>query len=102
MPAQARTASQKLPGMHAKSLHSCNVPANLAAPAQDSANSSCLPSAPSQRVQSGIVSVMSGARDGNLDHQVRGEPETIAGSNGGPPQQSWSLGSSGQRVCSPC
>ena len=52
---------------------------------------------PSQRVQSGLIGVMSGARDGNLDHQVRGEPESIAGS-GGPPLKTWSLGSSGQRV----
>ena len=55
---------------------------------------------PSQRVQSGLIGVMSGARDGNLDHQVRGEPESIAGS-GGLPRQSGSLGSSGQRVSSP-
>lgn len=66
---------------------------------QDSSNSSCLPSMPGQRVQSGLISVMSGARDGNLDNQVRGEPETVAGSSAGaPPRNSWSLGSSGQRV----
>ena len=55
---------------------------------------------PSQRVQSGLIGVMSGARDGNLDHQVRGEPESIAGS-GGLPRQPGSLGSSGQRVGTP-
>ena len=66
--------------------------------AQDSSNSSCLPSMPGQRVQSGLISVMSGARDGNLDNQVRGEPETIAGSSSAPLRHSWSLSSSGQRV----
>ncbi len=65
---------------------------------QNSSNSSCLPSMPSQRVQSGLIGVMSGARDGNLDHQVRGEPETFAGSGGAPLRHSWSLSSSGQRV----
>ncbi|CAL5220885.1 g2975 [Coccomyxa viridis] len=59
----------------------------------DSSGNSCLRGMPSQRVQSGLIGVMSGARDGNLDHQVRGEPESIGG-NGGPQRQSRSLGSS--------
>ena len=71
---------------------------SLRMPVQDSAGNSCLRGMPSQRVQSGLIGVMSGARDGNLDHQVRGEPESIGG-NGGPQRQSRSLGSSGgQRV----
>lgn len=66
--------------------------------AQDSSNSSCLRNMPGQRVQSGLIGVMSGARDGNLDNQVRGEPETVAGSSAGLVRHSWSLNSNSQQV----
>lgn len=66
--------------------------------AQDSSNSSCLPSMPGQRVQSGLLGVMSGARDGNLNNQVRGEPETVAGSSAGSVRHSGSLNSNSQQV----
>jgi hypothetical protein len=45
---------------------------------QDS-RASCLPNAPSQTVSESLMSVMSGAKEGSLDHQVKGEPETVAG-----------------------
>ena len=70
--------------------------------AQDSSNSSCLPSMPGQRVQSGLLGVMSGARDGNLNNQVRGEPETVAGSSAGSVRHSWSLNSNSQQVKLSC
>ena len=70
--------------------------------AQDSSNSSCLPSMPGQRVQSGLLGVMSGARDGNLSNQVRGEPETVAGSSAGSVRHSWSLNSNSQQVKLSC
>ena len=91
--------------VHARDLHmaskSTSAAQSLCMPVQDSSGNSCLRGMPSQRVQSGLIGVMSGARDGNLDHQVRGEPESIGG-NGGPQRQSRSLGSSSmQRVCIP-
>ena len=86
---------------HALNLPVATIPSSgidsMRMPVQDSSGNSCLRGMPSQRVQSGLIGVMSGARDGNLDHQVRGEPESIAG-NGGPLRQSGSLGSSVQRV----
>ena len=90
--------------MHVPCMWLPGSPQQLTAcmPVQDSSGNSCLRGMPSQRVQSGLIGVMSGARDGNLDHQVRGEPESIGGS-GGPPRQSRSLGSSsGQRGGRPC
>lgn len=87
--------------MHAPELQVATDPSSgtngMCMPVQDSSGNSCLRGMPSQRVQSGLIGVMSGARDGNLDHQVRGEPESIAGT-GAPLRQSGSLGSSGQRV----
>ena len=53
-------------------------------------------------MQSGLIGVMSGARDGNLDNQVRGEPETVAGSSTGSVRHSWSLNSNSQQARPPC
>lgn len=44
-----------------------------------SQQSGCLPAAPGASVSGSLISVMSGALD--PEHQVKGDPETIAGSS---------------------
>ena len=64
--------------------------------------SGCLPSAPrptvSGTVSESLVGVMSGAKEGSLDHQVVGEPETI---EGGTNLQRQASRPPNQRVCLP-
>lgn len=47
--------------------------------AQAPQHSGCLPSAPGATVSGSLISVMSGAMEGNLENQVVGDPETVAG-----------------------
>lgn len=63
-------------------------------------HSGCLPSAPGATVSGQLLSVMSGAMEGNLENQVVGDPETVAGSSALYRPTS-SAQRSGIRVCSP-
>lgn len=63
--------------------------------AQDS-RSGCLPHSPAATVSGSLISVMSGAKEGSLEHQVVGDPETVAG--GFTQQLRQSLRSNSQRV----
>ena len=59
--------------------------------------SGCLPTTPGATVSHSLISVMSGAKEGSLEHQVVGDPETVAGGSA-PPRRSTS---GGQRVSCP-
>ncbi|KAK9905979.1 hypothetical protein WJX75_010025 [Coccomyxa subellipsoidea] len=50
--------------------------------------SGCLPTSPAATVSGSLISVMSGAKEGSLEHQVVGDPETVAGGSGLPRQGS--------------
>ncbi|CAL8472070.1 g11612 [Coccomyxa elongata] len=64
-----------------------------AALARMETRSGCLPTTPGATVSHSLISVMSGAKEGSLEHQVVGDPETVAGGSV-PPRRS---SSSGQR-----
>ncbi len=50
--------------------------------------SGCLPTSPAATVSGSLISVMSGAKEGSLEHQVVGDPETVAGGSSLPRQGS--------------